>query len=185
MKSFHCSSSLHEWKIRSCHTTWHPLHTIFFSISITARIFTFSLKERTSRLLSGLEVQLASLLSCSGAIIMVNEGFLNTNTAITWQLIQTGRTLEEEWWQVCGEAWVWGQRKISQVLGMCVLLHFTILWPVLAWRTFWNLWSIYFFNFPNFFSGRSELKITETKDTESTDTGVRLHLTKFYLTSCW
>ena len=28
--------------------------------------------------------------------------FLNTNTAITRQLIQTARTLEAEWWQVCG-----------------------------------------------------------------------------------
>jgi len=27
--------------------------------------------------------------------------FLNTNTAITRQLIPTARTLEAEWWQVC------------------------------------------------------------------------------------
>jgi hypothetical protein len=26
-----------------------------------------------------------------------------------------------------------------------------MLWPVLAWCAFWNLWNIYFFNFPNFF----------------------------------
>jgi len=30
--------------------------------------------------------------------------FLNTNTAITRQLIWKARTLEAEWWQVCGEA---------------------------------------------------------------------------------
>jgi hypothetical protein len=29
--------------------------------------------------------------------------FLNTNTAITRQLIRTSRTLEAEWWQVCGD----------------------------------------------------------------------------------
>ena len=35
---------------------------------------------------------------------MVNKGFLNTNTVIMWQLIRTARTLEAEWWQVCGKA---------------------------------------------------------------------------------
>jgi len=52
------------------------------------------------------------------------------------QLIQTARMLEAEWWQVCGEAWVWRQREMSQVLGAFGLLDFTMLWPVLAWRTF-------------------------------------------------
>ena len=42
--------------------------------------------------------------------------FLNTNTAIAQQLIQTARTLEAEWCQVCEEAWVRGQRQMSQVL---------------------------------------------------------------------
>jgi hypothetical protein len=37
------------------------------------------------------------------------------------------------------------------VLGTFGLLDFTMLWPVLAWRTFWNLWTVYFFNFPIFF----------------------------------
>jgi len=32
--------------------------------------------------------------------------YLNTNTNITLQLIRTARTLEAEWWQVCGKAWV-------------------------------------------------------------------------------
>jgi hypothetical protein len=62
--------------------------------------------------------------------------FLNINTAITWQLIRTARTLEAEWWQVWGEHWVWGQRKINQVLGAFGLLVFTILQPVLVWRVF-------------------------------------------------
>ena len=103
MKFFLCSSSLHEWKIRSCHTAWQSPHMIFFfSISIISRIFTFSPMERTSRLLLGLEALTASLLLRFGAIIMVNKGFQNTHTAITWQLIRTARTLEAEWWQVCG-----------------------------------------------------------------------------------
>ena len=60
--------------------------------------------------------------------------FLNTNTAMTRQLIRTVRTLEAERWQVCGEVLVQGQRKMSQVLGAFGLLVFTILRPVLAWR---------------------------------------------------
>jgi hypothetical protein len=59
--------------------------------------------------------------------------------------------LEAEWWQVCGEAWVLGQRKMSQVLGAFGLLDFTMLQPVLTSCAFWNLWTLYFFNFPNFF----------------------------------
>ena len=56
--------------------------------------------ERTSRLLLGLEALLASLLLRSGAIITVNKGFLNTNTAIMRQLMRTARTLEAECRQV-------------------------------------------------------------------------------------
>jgi hypothetical protein len=33
-------------------------------------------------------------------------------------------------------AWVWGQRKMSHVLGAFGLLDFTMLQPVLAWRVF-------------------------------------------------
>ena len=62
--------------------------------------------------------------------------FLNINTAITQQLIRTARTLEAEWWQVCGEAWVRGQRKMSQVLGAFGLLDFATLRPFLSWRGF-------------------------------------------------
>jgi len=36
---------------------------------------------------------------------------LNTNTATMRQLIRTARKLEAEWWQVCREVWVRGQRK--------------------------------------------------------------------------
>jgi len=73
-----------------------------------------------------------------GAIIAVNKGFLNKNTAITRQLIRTARMLEAEWWLVCREAWVRGQRERSQVLGAFGLLDFTMLGPFLAWRAFRN-----------------------------------------------
>ena len=92
--------------------------------------------ERTSRLLLGLEALPPSLLLRYRAIITVNKGFLNTKTVITRQLIQTARTLEAEWWQVCVEAGVQGQREMSQVLGAFELLDFTMLRPILAWRAF-------------------------------------------------
>jgi hypothetical protein len=36
-------------------------------------------------------------------------------------------------------AWMWGQKKMSQVLDMFGLLDFTMLQPILAWRAFLNL----------------------------------------------
>ena len=66
-------------------------------------------------------------------------------------VIRTARTLEAEWWPVCGEVWVRGKMNMGQVLGTFVLLHFTMLQPVLAWRTFLNLQTVQFFSFPNFF----------------------------------
>jgi len=47
-------------------------------------------------------------------------------------VIRTARTLDAEWGQVCGEAWVRGKRKMSQVLGMFWVLDFTMLRPILA-----------------------------------------------------
>jgi hypothetical protein len=44
---------------------------------------------------------------------------------------------------------------MSQVLRAFELLDFTMLRPILAWRTFWNQCTVYFFNFP-FFSGRGK-----------------------------
>jgi hypothetical protein len=66
----------------------------------------------------------------------MNKGILNANTTITWQLMRTARTLEAEWWQVLREAWVQGQRKMSQLLDAFGLLDFIMLRPVLAWRVF-------------------------------------------------
>jgi hypothetical protein len=77
--------------------------------------------------------------------------FLNINTAMTLQLIRTTRTLEAELWQVCGEACVRGERKMRQVLGAFGLPNLTMLRPVLSWCAFWNIWTVYSFNFPIFF----------------------------------
>jgi hypothetical protein len=48
-------------------------------------------------------------------------------------------------------AWLRGKRKTSQVLGAFGMLDFTMLRAVLAWRAFWNLRTVHFFNFPIFF----------------------------------
>ena len=72
----------------------------FFYTSIISRIFTFSLMERTSRLLLGSETLPASILLPTGAIVTVNKGFLNTNTATTRQLMRTARTIKAKWRQL-------------------------------------------------------------------------------------
>jgi hypothetical protein len=69
---------------------------------------------------------------------------------------------------------VWGQRKMSQVMGMFGLWDFTMLRPVLTWCTFRNLRTIYFFNFPTFL-GCGKLWITETTDTEPADRMAQLY----------
>jgi hypothetical protein len=58
-----------------------------------------------------------------------------------------------------GKREYWGQMKMSQVLNAFGLLDFTMLRPVLAWRSFLNLRTVYFFNFPYFFSDRDEPQI--------------------------
>jgi len=59
--------------------------------------------ERTSRLILSIEALLASLLLRFGAIIMVNKGFLDKNTAITRKLIRTARTLETDGGKFAGK----------------------------------------------------------------------------------
>jgi hypothetical protein len=73
--------------------------------------------------------------------------------------MRTAWTLEAEREQLQGSG-VWGQRKISQVQVAFGLLDFTMLRPVLAWRSFWNVWTDYFFNF-QFSSGRGGFWISE------------------------
>jgi hypothetical protein len=74
---------------------------------------------------------------------------------------------------------------MRQVLGAFVLLDFTMLRPVLSWRTFLNLWTIHFFNFPNLLGGRGQLWITETTDTESADMAVWFYLNKLQIYNFW
>jgi hypothetical protein len=48
------------------------------------------------------------------------------------------------------KAWVWGQRKMSQVMGAFGLLDFTMLLPVLPWCAFINNLVL---SFSSFFLG--------------------------------
>jgi hypothetical protein len=68
---------------------------------------------------------------------------------------------------------------MGKVLGAFRLLYFTMLLPVLAWRAFLNLQTVYFLIF-QFFSGRGKPRITETAVIESVNTEARLYL-RIYL----
>jgi hypothetical protein len=50
---------------------------------------------------------------------MINKGFLNTNTAVTWQLMQTARTLEVEWRHILQGSVGTGTQK-DEVSTWCV-----------------------------------------------------------------
>jgi len=56
----------------------------------------FLIPERTSRLLLCLDALPVTLFLRFVVIIMVNKGFLDTNTAITRQIMWTARTLDAE-----------------------------------------------------------------------------------------
>jgi hypothetical protein len=90
---------------------------------------------------------------------MINTDSLNTNTAIMRQLMRTARSLEAEWSQVLRESVVTGTKVGNEVLVAVELLDFTMLRPVLAWRAFWNLWTLYLFNIQFFFSGSGKPRI--------------------------
>jgi len=100
-------------------------------------------------------------------------------TMTTRQLIPTARTLEAEWWQVCGEAWVRGQRKMSQVLGAFGLLDFAVLRSVLAWRAFSNLRKIYFLILRFYFSGRGQTRILNPRKRRSTCIFLNNHFARY------
>jgi hypothetical protein len=70
---------------------------------------------------------------------------------------------------------------MSQVLGAFGQLDFTMLQPVLAWRAFWNLQTVYFINF-HIFSDCRKTRTTETADIELLDTGARMYLDVCYAT---
>ena len=96
--------------------------------------------------------------------------FVNINTAITRQLIRTARTLETKWRQVCGEARVQGQRKMSQVMGGFWAAGYQNVTARSRLARVLKLVNHLFLQFSNFFSGRDKPRITDT------DTMVCLHI---------
>jgi hypothetical protein len=52
-----------------------------------------------------------------GKVQLTNNGFLNTNTAITRQLMRTARTLEAEWWQVLRGSVSTGEKEDKSSTG--------------------------------------------------------------------
>ena len=87
---------------------------------------------------------------------------LNTNPAITRQLIRTARTLEVEWWQVCVEAWVRGQRKMSQA-RVCAA-GFQCYGPFSLGARF-ETYEPFLYLIFQIFSGCGKPRMTETADT--------------------
>jgi hypothetical protein len=65
--------------------------------------------------------------------------------------MRTARMLKAEWRQVLWGSVSMGAEEDGQVLSMFGLLDCTMLWPVLTWQAFWNLRTVYFFNFLIFF----------------------------------
>jgi hypothetical protein len=55
---------------------------------------------------------------------------------------------------ICGEAWIWGQRKMSQVLDAFGLLDFTICYDLFSLGTHFAIYEP--FNFRFFFRGCGE-----------------------------
>jgi hypothetical protein len=61
------------------------------------------------------------------------------------------RTLQAEWRQALQGKMIWGAKEDESSNGHIWAADFTILWPVLNWQAFWNLQTVYFFNFQFFF----------------------------------
>jgi hypothetical protein len=111
--------------------------------------------ERASRLPLGLAAPSASLLLGFGAIIMVKRAFWTQkhcdNTAAN---SNTGNARSRMVASSRGKRGYGDKGRCVKYWVRLGLLDFTMLRPVLAWRAFWNLWTIYFFNFPFFFGPR-------------------------------
>jgi hypothetical protein len=72
---------------------------------------------------------------------------------------------------------------MSLVLSTFGLLDFTMLRPVLAWRAFWNLWTVYIFNFQFFFSDRGIPRILN-QWIRGNDCGVLLEIGNHWKENC-
>jgi len=119
-----------------------------FFISVISRIFTFSLMERISRLLVGLEALHASLLLRFGAIITVHNGFCEhkhcDNAATNSNSENAGsRTVTSLRGGVDT-----GTKEEGSNTGRVWVAAF------LAWRASWNLCTVYPLIFVNFFGPR-------------------------------
>jgi hypothetical protein len=67
---------------------------------------------------------------------------MNTNTAISRQLMRTARKLEAEWRSAGKREYVGKGRWVKYWAHLDRWIS--------TWRAFWNLWTIYFFNFPKY-----------------------------------
>ena len=109
--------------------------------------------------------------------------FLNTNTAITQQLIRTARTLEAESLQVCGKRdygdkgrWVKYLARLGRWISPCYS-------PFSLGAPFLKLWTVYFFNFPIFFSARGQPRIRRSTCTWNCSSNPSTHHNSVILNS--
>jgi hypothetical protein len=100
--------------------------------------------------------------------------FLNTNTAITWRLVRTARTLEAEWWQVLRGSVGAGTKGVESSSGRVWTAGFYHVTARSRLPRILKLLSRLFLLF-SIFSGRGKPRITKTANTESADTGVCLY----------
>jgi hypothetical protein len=85
--------------------------------------------------------------------------------------MQTARMLEAEWRQVLWESMGMGTKEDESSIGRIWAAGFHHVMARSRLTRVLKLMNCLFLLFSNFLSGRSKLQITETADTESTDTG--------------
>jgi len=100
--------------------------------------------------------------------------FLNTNTAIAWQLIRTARTLEAEWWQVLRGSVVTGTNEVESRSGRVWAAGFYHVMARSRLPRILKLMNPLFLSFC-IFSGCGKPRITKTGNIESADTGFSLY----------
>jgi hypothetical protein len=84
--------------------------------------------------------------------------------------MRTARTLEAEWRNVLRGSVSTGAKEDESSTGSVWAAGFQHVTACSRWERVLNLWTLYFYNFPNFPGPRW------TADTESVNTGSRLHL---------
>jgi hypothetical protein len=104
-----------------------------------------------------------------GAIITVNKGFLNTNTAITWQQMQMARMLEAEWRQVLRGRVSVGTKEDESSAGHVWAAGFHHVTARSHLAHVLKLLNHLFLYFSNFFRSGGKPWIIETTHTASAD----------------